>query len=253
MVLAMKARVGNPLRKLVLIKLADNASDSGECWPAVSTIAEHCEISERSVQNHIKQLVKDGFVRVEERRGENGVSRSNIYHLLLNWEGANPAPYKKPPITEGANPAPYGANAAGGGCKSCGGEGANPAPRTSQLEPVIESNTPPPPSKRGRRGPLFDPMTMELPDWLPASLWEEWVSFRRDLRKPIRTRQGANGAISELNKFRQQGFSPEEVINHSIAREYQGLYAPGNHRLQVSRDVNRVSEPDNVIPPGFRG
>ena len=29
MVKAMKIRVGNPLRKLVLIKLADNASDQG--------------------------------------------------------------------------------------------------------------------------------------------------------------------------------------------------------------------------------
>lgn len=34
MVKAMKIRVGNPLRKLVLIKLADNASDQGECWPS---------------------------------------------------------------------------------------------------------------------------------------------------------------------------------------------------------------------------
>lgn len=36
MVKAMKIRVGNPLRKLVLIKLADNASDQGECWPSYS-------------------------------------------------------------------------------------------------------------------------------------------------------------------------------------------------------------------------
>lgn len=34
MVKAMKIRVGNPLRKLVLIKLADNASDQSECWPS---------------------------------------------------------------------------------------------------------------------------------------------------------------------------------------------------------------------------
>lgn len=32
MVQAMRARVGNPLRKLVLIKLADNANDEGESW-----------------------------------------------------------------------------------------------------------------------------------------------------------------------------------------------------------------------------
>ncbi|EFG1265016.1 helix-turn-helix domain-containing protein, partial [Escherichia coli] len=49
MVKAMKIRVGNPLRKLVLIKLADNASDQGECWPSYQHIADQCEISKRSV------------------------------------------------------------------------------------------------------------------------------------------------------------------------------------------------------------
>lgn len=40
MVKAMKIRVGNPLRKLVLIKLADNASDQGECWPIRGVLPE---------------------------------------------------------------------------------------------------------------------------------------------------------------------------------------------------------------------
>lgn len=253
MVLAMKARVGNPLRKLVLIKLADNASDSGECWPAVSTIAEHCEISERSVQNHIKQLVIDGFVRVEKRRGENGVSKSNIYHLQLKWEGANPAPYKKPSKTEGANPAPYGANAAGGGCKSCGGEGANPAPRTSQLEPVNEPNTPPTPSGRGTTKPKFDPLAVELPVWLQQSVWQEWVEYRRALQKPIKTQQGVTGLIRKLEEYRRQGFSPEQVIQHSMACEYRGLFAPASVQATRTTNVNFVSEPDKVIPSGFRG
>ena len=33
MVAAMKAKLGNPIRKLVLIKLADNANDDGICCP----------------------------------------------------------------------------------------------------------------------------------------------------------------------------------------------------------------------------
>jgi hypothetical protein len=51
MVKAMKIKVGNPLRKLVLLKLAD-ASDLGECWPSFNHIAEQCEISRRSVISH---------------------------------------------------------------------------------------------------------------------------------------------------------------------------------------------------------
>ncbi|EHW5925106.1 DUF1376 domain-containing protein, partial [Shigella sonnei] len=79
----------------------------------------------------------------------------------------------------------------------------------------------------------FDPLSVDLPDWLPETLWHEWVQFRQALRKPIRTEQGANGAIRELEKFRQQGFTPEQVIRHSIANEYQGLFAPKGVRPET--------------------
>lgn len=136
MVRAMKAKVGNPLRKLVLIKLADNASDQGECWPSVPYIAEQCEISERSVQNHIKQLVEDGFVSVEERKSSNGLNRTNVYTLNLRT-GANAAP-------SGARPAPGGETAAPGGANAAPVSGAGAAPGISHLfesvkEPVKET------------------------------------------------------------------------------------------------------------------
>ncbi|CRY71447.1 helix-turn-helix domain-containing protein [Yersinia pseudotuberculosis] len=126
---AMSIKVGNPLRKLVLIKLADNANDQGECWPSVPYIAEQCEISERSVQNHIQKLVKNGLVRIEERKSENGLNRSNVYHLRLNSAGANAAPHGESPAPSGANGAPV--------------SGANAAPRTSHSsESVIDPSTP---------------------------------------------------------------------------------------------------------------
>ncbi|EFL0246037.1 TPA: DUF1376 domain-containing protein [Escherichia coli] len=108
---------------------------------------------------------------------------------------------------------------------------------------------------RGNRGvKKFDPLDITLPNWISVSLWREWVEFRQALRKPIRTEQGANGAIRELEKFRQQGFSPEQVIRHSIANEYQGLFAPKGVRPEtLLRQVNTVSFPDSAIPPGFRG
>lgn len=108
---------------------------------------------------------------------------------------------------------------------------------------------------RGNRGvKKFDPLDITLPNWISVSLWREWVEFRQALRKPIRTEQGANGAIRELEKFRQRGFSPEQVIRHSIANEYQGLFAPKGVRPEtLLRQVNTVSLPDSAIPPGFRG
>ncbi len=59
---AMSIRVGNPLRKLVLIKLADNANDKGECWPSYQHIVDHCECSKSAVRSHIDALIEMGLL-----------------------------------------------------------------------------------------------------------------------------------------------------------------------------------------------
>ena len=121
-------------------------------------------------------------------------------------------------------------------------------------EEDINTDLPLNPPRQKRASKQFEPEAIALPDWLPETLWNEWVQFRQALRKPIRTEQGANGAIRELEKFRQQGFTPEQVIRHSIANEYQGLFAPKGVRPEtLLRQVNTVSLPDSAIPPGFRG
>lgn len=83
MVKAMQAKVGNPLRKLVLIKMADNANDEGECWPSYQHIADQCEIGRSTVRKHIKELEKQGFLRITNRKGVLGNS-SNLYVLTFD-------------------------------------------------------------------------------------------------------------------------------------------------------------------------
>ena len=112
MVKAMKIRVGNPLRKLVLIKLADNASDQGECWPSYQHIADQCEISKRSVMNHVAALCESGLVKKVTRKGEKGNS-SNIYLLHLDSAGDSPrTSHSFEPVKESVNePIAFGASA----------------------------------------------------------------------------------------------------------------------------------------------
>lgn len=83
MVKAMKIRVGNPLRKLVLIKLADNASDQGECWPSYQHIADQCEISKRSVMNHITALCESGLVKKFPGKVKKGTRAIFIFFVLM--------------------------------------------------------------------------------------------------------------------------------------------------------------------------
>ncbi|EQA0238753.1 helix-turn-helix domain-containing protein [Salmonella enterica subsp. enterica serovar Bareilly] len=82
---AMSIKVGNPLRKLVLIKLADNANDNGECWPSYQHIAYHCECSKSAVKEHISALIKLGLMTKENRVGVNNGkgNTSNVYRLHL--------------------------------------------------------------------------------------------------------------------------------------------------------------------------
>lgn len=105
MVKAMSIKVGNPLRKLVLIKLADNASDAGECWPSHQHIADQCEVSKSTVRKHIKELSKQGFLWIEHRDGPKGNS-SNMYHLSLNGMPAKDigVPSKTTPMPSGSTP-----------------------------------------------------------------------------------------------------------------------------------------------------
>ena len=78
----MNCEVGNPARKLVLLKLADNANDDGICFPSYQYIADKCEISKRSAISHIDDLIKMGFVTKKARKNKDG-SSANLYLLHL--------------------------------------------------------------------------------------------------------------------------------------------------------------------------
>jgi len=83
MVKAMTLKLGNPLRKLVLIKLCDQANDRGECWPSHSSIADACEISKRSVITHIEALEQAGILKIKHRKVDNAKT-SNLYTICLD-------------------------------------------------------------------------------------------------------------------------------------------------------------------------
>jgi hypothetical protein len=86
---AWKQHVGDSAAKLVLIKLADQANDDGECWPARRTLATECEMSASTVDRKISLLVELELV-VKELRFSQGASQkaprqtSNLYRLLCD-------------------------------------------------------------------------------------------------------------------------------------------------------------------------
>lgn len=95
MVEALKAKVGSQGRKLVLIKLADNANDKGECWPSYQHVADQCEMGRSTVKVHIKQLEKDGFLAIEAR---NDGKSSNRYLLTIDKGSVKPTRSESAPV-----------------------------------------------------------------------------------------------------------------------------------------------------------
>lgn len=101
----------------------------------------------------------------------------------------------------------------------------------------------------------FDPLSIPVPEWLNAASWNEWVTYRQQSGKPIKTELTVTKAFRLLKECLDEGHDPVNVINTSIANGYQRLFKPKfalNDR-RAGRDVNHISAPDKTIPTGFRG
>jgi len=126
---------------------------------------------------------------------------------------------------------------------------------TKDILPKTNINTDLTPSNPPKGKVKFDPLSIQVPEWLNAESWSEWVAYRRQAGKPIKTEMTVTKAFNLLKECLDEGHDPVDVINASIANGYQGLFKPkfGLSSRKEVRDVNRISRPDNKIPTGFRG
>ncbi|EEU9471645.1 replication protein [Escherichia coli] len=72
----------------------------------------------------------------------------------------------------------------------------------------------------------LDPLETELPDWLSAETWLSWVTYRKEIGKSIKSKQSVTQAINVLSRSLEKGYTPEEIINQSIASGWQGIFEP---------------------------
>ncbi|HHF5091381.1 TPA: helix-turn-helix domain-containing protein [Haemophilus influenzae] len=217
MVQAMNCKVGNPARKLVLLKLADNANDDGICFPSYQYIADKCEMTRRSAISHIEYLIKMGLVSKKERKNKDG-SISNLYFLHLE-QGSE-------------NFALGGENFALGGSE-------NISPITSHsLEPVNE------PKKTTQKSE--SEMLLER-FGITGQLAKDFIAHRKTKR----------GAISEtqLSRLQKQadkaGISICEAVEICIERNWQGFNASWDWRdekLRTSQAQKMSFEEKNALP-----
>ncbi len=227
MVKAMKIRVGNPLRKLVLIKLADNASDQGECWPSYQHIADQCEISKRSVMNHIAALCESGLVKKVTRKGEKGNS-SNIY--LLHLDGAGDS------LGGSANNSLSGAANSPGSAGVAPGGSAGDSPRTSHsFEPVKEPVNEP--IAVGASADESVRVRSNRPEYSPE-FEQAWLAY------PKRAGGNLKSAAFKAWKARlNEGVNPETMLE-GVKRYAGWVSAMGNSGTQFVKQAVTFFGPD---------
>lgn len=220
----MNCKVGNPARKLVLLKLADNANDDGICFPSYQYIADKCEMTRRSAISHIEYLIKMGLVSKKERKNKDG-SISNLYFLHLEQGSENFA-------LGGENISQGSENFALGGSE-------NISPRTSHsLEPV---NEPKKTTQKSESEMLLEQFG------ITGQLAKDFIAHRKAKKGVINQTQ--------LNRLQKQadkaGISICEAVEICIERNWQGFNASWDWRdekLRTSQAQKMSFEEKNALP-----
>lgn len=97
---------GNPARQLVLYVIASHVNvEDGTTYVGIRTLMEEAKIrSDRTMRNHIAQLIEDGFLEKSPRTRRNGANTSCLLRLVgfLEWKAGNFGVPKRARVVEAA-------------------------------------------------------------------------------------------------------------------------------------------------------
>ena len=83
----------NPMNKIIVISLADNANDEGQSYPSTKSICRRTGIKSRTtLTKHIKELGELGVLSIKNRQRNNGSKTSNLYQLNIDYVTSGPCP-----------------------------------------------------------------------------------------------------------------------------------------------------------------
>lgn len=115
--------------------------------------------------------------------------------------------------------------------------------------------------KRKTRNAKTVKSQFSTPEWVPVTPWEAFVEMRKDTKHPL-TPKALSLAVADLERLRDAGNDPAEVLNQSTMRGWRGLFEVknggrnGNHqrngesvldliqREQAEAEAARTGDPD---------
>lgn len=216
-----------PTQKAVLISLADNANDAGECWPSQPKIAERTCLSERAVRDAIKALEASG-------------------HLVADRSNGRHTRYIVTPT-----PAPAAAPAGAAAPAYAAGEPRQELPEPRHMAPEPRQELPPnrkEPSLTVRKATQRSAPTPALgcPDGVDPQTWVDWLALRKAKRAPV-TETVLRQARAEAEKA---GMPLGRFLEIWCARGSQGLEA---HWLKPNERAGPAQSTRPSASADFRG
>lgn len=207
-----------PTQKAVLISLADNANDHGECWPSQPKIAERTCLNERTVRNAIRWLEEAGYLVADRSNG-----RHTRYVVTSTPE---------PRSTPESDSAP----------ERHSGQPRNVVPKPRNLVPEPRNVVPPnrkEPSRSVRSNRKVDPTPADLLSGLPEKLIADFIKVRKAKKLPL-TETAVEGLQREARKA---GLSLEAAVRMCCERGWGGFKADWVNRdsgQQMANDPGRL-------------
>lgn len=235
---AMAQAVAKSSAKFVLVAMADCVNGQGAqmvCWPTVAHLSDLTALDRKTVIEAMQRLRNAGLIRdTGDRKGATG--QVIVYELKAPENGTVATP-PAPVIQPAHDPEQGSANSTETGID----------PETGTV-PLFPANSPVFPHKESRFSPItvpktghgtskepgrnkegtkkaFDAGSIVLPEWLDRAHWLRWVADRKQRNKRI-TEEAAKLQLGKLADYRAEGHEPKDVIEHSIASGYQGLFPP---------------------------
>ncbi|BAO88943.1 helix-turn-helix domain-containing protein [Caballeronia cordobensis] len=252
-------RVGKSSPKCVLIALADFANEDFRVWASMDAIEQFIEQDRKTILANIKRLKELGYLEdTGERTGRTGqiivyqitrpVGASKV--TMTNREGK--AVEIGPPETKRSQIRNCSENGTVKGAqkRNSSKNGTVPdldsnGPKYSGKQSQISAETVPnlghgttkelPEEQKGndqlaRRAPrvaLHDHLRqLELPESIPADVWDMWCEHREAKHKDAPwTRGAARVSIKKLLKLAAAGQTPEVTVEEAVLRGWTGLFA----------------------------
>ena len=262
----------------IMARLADFSSDEGVCWPSIETIARQLGAGPSTIRTAIAKLEKEGWLTRTQRRNGNR-NASNVYRL--NVAKLRTAAFSQLPESDTSksdaskfdasksDPSKSGNNGGFDPSES----GGDPSVK-SKPEPQVTTKTPCPVAAQPDPEIVITDQAIVVLTHLNQVSGSRYQKSKTSLENiRARLREGYSVADLQLvvdlkhehwngNDEQYQYMRPETLfgpkkfegyLSSATRWEKKGRPTRDTWDKTRERDINAISQPNDTIPPGFRG